>query len=63
MTSKFNEKVAMNLKQWNGRWILHMIDMWSSYTPKVFVDRKKPGNIIDVLMSQRIGQFVVIKVK
>ena len=47
MASKFNEKVAMDLKQWNGRWILHIIDMWSRYTLAVFVDRKKPGNIID----------------
>ena len=27
--SQFNEKVSMNLKQWNGHWILHIIDMWS----------------------------------
>ena len=30
VASKFNEKVAMNLKLLNGRWILHIIDMWSS---------------------------------
>ena len=27
MAHEFNEKVAMDLKQWKGRWILHMIDM------------------------------------
>ena len=31
MASRFNEKVAMDLKQLNGRWILHIIDMWSRY--------------------------------
>ena len=61
MASKFNEKVAMNFKQWNGRWILYIIDMWSRYTLSVFVDRKKPGNIIDALMTQWIGKFGVMK--
>jgi hypothetical protein len=28
MVKEFNEKVAMDLKQYKGRWILHMIDMW-----------------------------------
>ena len=32
MASKFNEKVTMDLKQWTGRWILHIIDMWSKNT-------------------------------
>ena len=59
--SKCNEKVAMDLKQWNGRWILHIIDMWSSYTLSVFVGRKKPGGIIDALMTQWTGQFGVMK--
>ena len=51
MATKFNEKVAMDLKQWNGRWILHIIDMWSRYTLSVFIVRKKPWNIIDALMT------------
>ena len=61
MASKFNEKVAMYLKQWNGRWILQIIDMWSRYTLSVFVDRKKPSNIIDALMTHWIGKFGVLK--
>ena len=35
--------------------------MWSIYTLSVFVDRKKPGNIIDALMTQWIGKFGVMK--
>ena len=61
MASKFNEKVAIDLKQWNGHWILHIIDMWSRYTLSTFVDRKKPANIIDALMTQWIGKFGVMK--
>ena len=61
MASKFNEKVAMNLKQWNGRWILHIIDMWLRYTMSTFVDRKKPANIIDALMTQWIGKCGIMR--
>ena len=60
MATKFNEKVAMELKQWNSRWILHLIDMWSRYTLSVFIDRKKPSNVIDNLMTHWIGKFGVI---
>ena len=41
LATHFNETVAMDLKQWNGRWILHIIDMWSRYTVSVFISRKK----------------------
>ena len=60
MATKFNEKVAMDLK-WNGRWILHIIDMWSRYTLSVLIDRKKPCNIIDALMTEWIAKFGVMK--
>ena len=61
MASKFNEKVAMDLKKWNSRWILHVIDMWSRYTLSIFIDRKKPGTIIDALMTHWIGKFGVMR--
>ena len=41
MATHFNEAVAMNLKQWNGRCILHIIDMWSRYTVSVLINNKK----------------------
>ena len=47
MATKLNEKVAMGLKQWTSRWILHIIDMWSRYILSIFIDRKKPSNVID----------------
>ena len=40
MATHFNETVAMNFKQWNGHWILHIIDMWSRYTVSVLINRK-----------------------
>ena len=60
MATKFNEKVAMDLKQWNSHWILHIIDMWSRYTLSIFVNRKKPSHIIDALMTHWIGKFGVM---
>lgn len=60
MATQFNEKVAIDLKQYKQRWILHMIDMWSRYTMSVFIDRKKPSNVVDVLMKNWVGIFGVM---
>ena len=57
MAHEFNEKVAMDLKQWKGRWILHRIDMWARYTVSVFINRKRPSDIIDAMMTHWIGKF------
>ena len=57
MASQFNEKVSMDLKQWNGHWILHTIDMWSRYIVSVFINRKKPSDVIDALMQILIAVF------
>ena len=50
MASTFNEKVCMDLKKWGNKWILYMIDMWSRFSVSVFVDRKRPSDIIDKIM-------------
>ena len=60
IAKEFNEKVAMDLKQWNGLWILHMIDMLSRYTVSVFIDRKKTTEVIDAVMTNSIGIFGVM---
>ena len=52
MATQFNEKVAMDLKQWNGQWILHIIDMWSRYTISVFINRKRSSEVINALMQK-----------
>ena len=60
MATQFNEKVAMDLKQWNGRWILHIIDMWSRYTISVFINRKRPSDVVNALMQNWVGVFGVL---
>ena len=60
MAYHFNELVAMDLKQWNGRWILHIIDMWSRYTVSVLINRKRPSNVIDALMQRWVAVFGVM---
>lgn len=61
MAKSFNQKIAMDLKQYKGRWILHMIDMWSRYTISVFIDRKKPSCVIDALMKNWVGVFGIME--
>lgn len=60
MATYFNEKVAMDLKYWRGKWILHLIDMWSRYTISIFIQRKKTTDVIDKIMSHWIGIFGVM---
>ncbi len=55
MARKFNEKVAMDLKKWQGRWILHLVDMWSRFSISVFIQRKKPSEVIDKIMLCWVG--------
>ena len=60
MSSQFNEKVSMDLKQWNGHLILHIIDMWSRYTVSVFINRKKPNDVMNALMQRWIAVFGIM---
>ncbi len=61
MAKRFNEVVSMDLKKWNERWILHLIDLWSRYTQSVFIKRKKPSSVIDAIMQNWIGTFGVME--
>jgi hypothetical protein len=62
----FNDRVAMDLKQWknvktgSSLWILHMIDMWSRLTISCFLDRKTPKAVLEKLMTKWIGVFGVM---
>ena len=40
LASRFNDKVALDLKKCGDKWILHMIDMWSRLTGLKFTYRK-----------------------
>ena len=37
-----------------------MIDMWARYTVSVFINRKRPSDIIDAMMTHWIGNFGVM---
>lgn len=55
MAEHFNDKVAMDLKQWNGRFILHLVDMWSRFSVSIFINRKRPSEIIDAILRHWVG--------
>ena len=57
MASQFNQLVAMDLKKWRGRHILHLIDMWSRFSMSAFIDRKYPSQVIDKIMMHWTSVF------
>ena len=61
MASRFNQKVCIDLKKWNDKWILHLIDMFSRFSVSVFVNRKKTSEIIDKIMQCWVGAFGVME--
>ena len=61
MATKFNEKVAMDLKKWDDNWILHLVDMWSRFSVSCFVARKRPRDIIDKMMTCWVSVFGVME--
>ena len=60
LAEKFNEAVCMDLKQWRGLWILHMVDMYSRYTQSVWVTRKSSKDILDAILENWVGVFGVM---
>ena len=61
MASEFNEKVAIDLKIYQGKYILYMIDMWSRMTVATYITRKKPSDVIDMIMQKWVANFGVMK--
>ena len=53
----FNEILTMDLKIWNGKYILYMIDMHTRYTIGTVIDRKKPNDVIDAIFYHWIKHF------
>lgn len=47
MAHEFNGKVAMDLKKWKGCWI----DMWSRYRVSVFINTKRPDDVVDTMIT------------
>lgn len=61
MASEFNEKVAIDLKIWNGKYILYMVDMWSRLTIAAVIPRKKPGDVVNMIMQKWVAHYGVMK--
>ena len=61
MAKEFNEKVAINLKSWKRKYILHVVDMYSRLTISCFIEMKKPEEVIDKIIEHWIGYFGVMK--
>lgn len=55
MATTFNEMVAMDLKLWRGKLILHMIDMFSRLTVSIFVRSKHPAEMINGFLKHWVG--------
>ena len=60
MASEFNERVCIDLKKWQNKWILHIIDMWSRFSVSVLVDSKNTSVIIDNLIEHWVAIFGVM---
>ena len=57
LSHSFNDIVCIDLKSWNGAYILHMIDMWSRYSMSTFIRNKEPKTVVDIIMRRWIGTF------
>ena len=57
LATQFNQVVAMDLKMFHGRWILHLIDHVSRFSAALFVSSKRPQEIIDKIFQMWICHF------
>ena len=57
MASQFLETVAMDLKHYNGKWILHLIDMCTRLSAASVIPNKKPDTVIQHLMQVWISVY------
>ena len=55
MANRFNEKVAMDLKSWKGKYILHMIDMFTRLSVSVFINNKTPSEVAENILMHWIA--------
>ena len=53
----FNEILTMDLKIWDGKYILYLIDMHTRYTVGTVIARKQPNNVIDAIFYHWIKHF------
>lgn len=57
MATEFNEVVAMDLKMFEGKWILHLVDHVSRFSAASFVKSKNADEIIEKIFRIWISVF------
>ena len=55
MANRFNERVAMDLKSWKGKYILHMIDMITKLNISVFMNHKTSKEVAENILQHWIA--------
>ena len=57
IATEFNECVAIDLKSYEGKYFLVMVDIFTKYCAAVLINDKKPGTIIDGMFQRWISLF------
>ena len=57
MATEFQEAVGMDLKQYNGRQILHMVDLCTRLSAAIFIPNKKKETIVKAIMQIWIAVY------
>lgn len=57
MASEFNEIISLDLKIWRGKYILHIVDLFTRYSVSCFLPNKEPKSVVDHLMLHWIAYF------
>ena len=57
LASRFNEWVAMDIKEIKGQKVLHLIDLGTKYSISVRIPNKESSTIIDAIFKHWIGYF------
>ena len=57
MARSFNEKVAMDLKQFGDKYMLHMVDHLSRYSAACIIDNKRKETIVNGIMEHWVRIF------
>ena len=57
MAQEFNDVISIDLKLWRGKYILHMIDMFTRYSVSCFIPNKEPKTIVDHMLKHWMAYF------
>ena len=61
MATRFNEKVAIDLKVWDkDKYILYMVDIWSKMTQAAVISRKQPKQVVNGICLKWVAHYGVM---